>query len=206
MSQTLASPPLSRPTLLPDGDPPRGGYADEDPLDPIDRRLNDDNALEYVDGQFIEKNVSEQSSFVGTMSASRLNVAADFGRLARVYGSDLSYRVWPDEPRRIRRPDCTVIRVERLAGLDADPGEMTIPPDLCIEVISPGDTATEVNRKVEEYRRAGFGLLWVIDPLSRFVDVYAGGTIRRLYENDELALPELLPAFRHAVADLLGPG
>ena len=201
MTQTPAPPSAAEYGDPPMIDPPQDGG----PLDPIDRRLNDDNALEYVDGRFIEKNVSKESSRVGIMAATRLNVAADFGRVAEVHGLDLSYRVWPDEPKRTRRPDCTVIRVERLKDLQADPGEMTIAPDLCVEVISPGDTAGGVNKKLEEYRRAGFPLLWVIDPLNRVLDRYDADGVRRLYGQDELTLPELLPAFRCRLADLLGP-
>ena len=177
-------------------------------LDPVDRALNDNQLLEYVDGQFIEKNVSVQSSFVGAEFVRLLGNASirpDRTRIARVYGSDLTYRCWPEEPRRSRRPDASVVRVERLAGLPAQPGVMTIVPDLAVEVISPNDTAGELNQKLQHYRQAGFPLVWVVDPEARLCDVYDASGVRRLQESDVLALPELLPAFEHRLGDLLGP-
>ena len=58
--------------------------------------MNANQNLEYVDGRFVEKKVSEASSYLGMAIGTRLNIAADFGRIARVYGSDLEYRVWPE--------------------------------------------------------------------------------------------------------------
>ena len=204
MTQTLAAPPL--PVTMTYA---RVGLIQKHPvensLDKIERALNDDNGLESVDGKLIEKNVSKESSRLAIMLATKLNIAADFGRIAEVYGSDLSYRLWPDRPTHYRRPDASVVRVDRLADLPADAGVMTLAPDLAVEVISPGDQATEVAAKEEEYRQAGLPLVWWVYPQLRFVDVHAAGTITRLRDADVLALPDLLPAFRHTVGELLGP-
>ena len=179
-------------------------------IDPIDQALNDNQALEYVDGRFVEKTVSDTSAFVGNQTAARVTVASNFGRLARVYGSDQIYRCWPDRPKHSRRPDGSVVRLDRWAEFvrsqeKADPGELGIVPDLAVEVVSPKDTAGEVAVKIEDYLAAGFPLIWLIHPEARVATVYAGGVPRRVTERDELTLPGLLPAFRHALADLLGP-
>lgn len=202
MTQTLPPPDAPPIPVLRERD---DGSTYWDEIDPIDRAMNANQNLEYVDGRFVEKKVSEESSYLGVAISTRLNIAADFGRLARVYGSDLEYRVWPERPRHSRRPDASVIRLDRVLELPPNPGTLPIVPDLAVEVISPGDEVREVSEKQEEYRKAAFPLVWWVDPFSRFVDVHAQGTIRRLYEDDLLTLPDLLPAFRHTVGDLLGP-
>ena len=208
MTQLLTKPP---PTAVAEEDLDLD-RSDEDWLDAIDRRLNDEQWTEYADGQFIEKNVSDKSAFVGSEFVRELgnaSIQSDRSRIARVYGSDQIYRCWPEEPKRSRRPDASVVRLDRwqahVAERGEEPGELWIAPDLAVEVISPGDKASPVNQKLAEYLAAGFPLIWVIDPEARVAHVYAGGEVRRLTEDDELALPDLLPAFRCRLGDLLGP-
>ncbi|MCH8311162.1 MAG: Uma2 family endonuclease [Chloroflexi bacterium] len=60
-------------------------------------------------------------------------------------------------------------------------------PDLAVEVVSPSDTAAEVNAKVEEYLKAGTRLVWVVYPDSRSVMVYRSlREVELLREGDEL--------------------
>ena len=206
MTQLLTPPPKARPPAA----PPRDSDADEleDDLDFVAQRLNDDNGLEYVDGEFREKTVSERSSFIGTEVATELNLAAragDGGRVARVYGSDLAYRLWPDQPLKSRRPDVSVIRTGRLRELEADPGTMPIVPDLAVEVISPGDRIGDFMDKLGDYQAAGVPLTWVIFPSVGLVQAHTADAIRQFRGDDELTLPDLLPAFRLTVATLLAP-
>ena len=185
--------------------------AEGDRLDPIDRALHDDNGLEYADGQFIEKTVSEASSRIGGGFVADLTIAArqlEPPDAVRVYPNDLIYRCWPGEPKRSRRPDASVIRADRLAGLARDRrdlGEIPIVPDLAVEVVSPNERTEETLAKLFEYLDVGFPLIWVVYPQNRAVDVVTPEGITRLRGVDELALPDLLPAFRHNVADLVGP-
>ena len=43
---------------------------------------------------------------------------------------------------------------------------MTHPPYLCVEILSPEDTAVETLEKVREYMHFGVAWVWVIDPVS----------------------------------------
>lgn len=40
-------------------------------------------------------------------------------------------------------------------------------PYLCIEVVSPGDDPTVLDRRIEEYLEFGASFVWVIDPMTR---------------------------------------
>jgi Uma2 family endonuclease len=80
---------------------------------------------------------------------------------------------------------------------------MHIPPDLAVEVVSPNDTAEEVESKRLAFLRAGVSLLWVIYPESRTVHVYRkGGSAAALEEGDDLTAEDVLPGFVCKVADL----
>jgi Uma2 family endonuclease len=48
------------------------------------------------------------------------------------------------------------------------PGE----PDLAVEIRSPGDRASEIRGKVDNYLTRGVSLVWVIDPKKKTVAVY----------------------------------
>ncbi len=61
----------------------------------------------------------------------------------------------------VRSPDLTFLVNEKLAG---PPGAITDIPDLAIEVYSPNDEPGELRRKLEDYQRAGWNLVWVIYP------------------------------------------
>jgi len=45
-------------------------------------------------------------------------------------------------------------------------------PDLVIEILSPSNSAIEMNRKLNIYRKAGVPEVWIIDPEEKQVDVY----------------------------------
>ena len=200
MSATLAPPPD-----WVEADAPADA---ELPLEEIDRRLHEDSGLEYADGEFIERTSSERTARVNAefacalWDASRL---ADRARIARLYDATLIYRCWPDDPTRSRRPRCSVIVESRLADLRGDVNEMTIVPDLAVEVVSPKDRAVEVEAKLVDYRIAGFPLVWVVYPAGRVLHARTPAGVTILEESAVLELPGLLPDFRHTVADLLGP-
>jgi Uma2 family endonuclease len=71
------------------------------------------------------------------------------------------------------------------------------PPDLVIEVLSPGDKWPKVLAKVAEYLDAGTSIVIVLDDQRRLAHIYwADGTVRLLGQEEELSLPELLGDFR----------
>lgn len=117
-----------------------------------------------------------------------------------VLDSDNGYVLAPET---IRCPDVSVLMAARAAA--ADPHQ-DIPgaPDLAVEVLSPNDSMSAVDRKVRRYLDAGCRAVWVVDPEVREVMVYRTGSnlIERLREQDTLTEPELLPGFALRVSDL----
>jgi Uma2 family endonuclease len=73
-----------------------------------------------------------------------------------------------------------------------------------VEVLSPNDLIRDVNDKIDEYLTAGFGLVWVVDPVKKHVTVYRrDGSIAIVHENEEITGEAALPGFRCRVAEFL---
>jgi Uma2 family endonuclease len=77
-------------------------------------------------------------------------------------------------------------------------------PDLAIEIVSPGDDASDLRQKVKQYLDAGALIVWVVYPRTEQVEIYTpGNTARILGIEDTLEAPELLPGFRLPVRAIL---
>jgi Uma2 family endonuclease len=166
-------------------------------------RMPDNNNLELVDGQIVEKKVSVESSKIEGRFYFQFASFINEHPLAEAYPASLGYQCFDDEPGKVRKPDATVIRLERLRALnDPNPGYMPIVPDLAVEVISPNDVVYDVDEKIQEYLDAGFPLVWLADPKARTVTVYPQGGRPVIYTaEDELTAESVLPGFRCKVAD-----
>ena len=167
-------------------------------------RMRDTGGVELIDGQPVEKNVSRESSYIAIETAAELRAAArPLGH--QVYGSDLGYQCFPDDPGRVRKPDVSVVRGERVAELGGDVGFMPFPPDLAVEVVSPNDVLYDVSAKVEEYLSADFPLVWVLNPPDRTAVVHAAGRKPVLLSaDDRIDAGDLLPGWGVQVAELFG--
>jgi Uma2 family endonuclease len=165
--------------------------------------MPDSSTMELVNGRIVEKNVSLESSKIEGAFFFRFKAFLLEKPVAEAFPASLGYQCFAEEPLRVRKPDATVVKVERIRALpEPNPGFMPIVPDLAVEVISPKDLAYEVEEKIAEYTRAGFPLLWVANPKSRTVTVYRLGQRPVVFTAaDELTAEEVLPGFRCKVAD-----
>jgi len=76
-------------------------------------------------------------------------------------------------------------------------------PDPTAEVVSPGDSATEVESKARGWLRARTRLVWVVYPESKTVAVYRPSEDPRvLTENETLDGHPIFEDFRVLVQDL----
>src|SRR5205814_4769149 len=72
---------------------------------------------------------------------------------------------------RFRVPDICVV-----AGAEPDEQIFTKPPLLCIEILSPEDTMTRMQERIDDYLRFGVPHVWVLDPRTkRAYDYTASG-------------------------------
>ncbi len=71
-------------------------------------------------------------------------------------------------------------------------------PDLAIEVVSPSNTADELQQRAGEYLSAGTGLIWIVYPDQRTIDVYRPGGERIVLSQSDQFLDgyEILPGLQ----------
>lgn len=133
-----------------------------------------------------------------------------FGRIhahARKYGPGLALIetgfLLSDEPPTVRGPDIAFIAEENLPEEGIPFGFWRVPPDLAVEVLSPSNTAADIQEKVLEYLAAGTGLVWVVDPRTRSVASYRGRKdVQLLTEDDTLDGGDVLPGFTLPISHL----
>ena len=112
------------------------------------------------------------------------------------------------DPDTVRAADVAFIRAERVPPTGLPTGYFEGAPDLAVEIVSPGDTAAEVDEKVREWLRAGTRAVWVLYPAGPSLVIHrADGTALRLAPVDEVDGGEAFPGFRMRLAELIrAPG
>lgn len=92
-------------------------------------------------------------------------------------------------------PDVSWIERSRLEGVDTS-GLIPVVPDFVIELRSKTDLLKDVRAKMEEYRRVGVRLGWLIDPQKRQVEIYRlGRDVEILEAPMTLSGEDVLPGF-----------
>lgn len=122
-------------------------------------------------------------------------------RLGRVCAAKTGF-ILARNPDTVRAPDVAFVAAERLPS-PLPTNFLELAPDLVVEVVSPGDTAQEVEDKVADWLTAGTRLVWVIYPRSRMVHVHRPhAPSRRLTAADALDGEDVVPGFSCPVMDL----
>lgn len=122
--------------------------------------------------------------------------------LGRVFADGAGYLLL-ELPRTVRSPDASYVRADRLPSEGIGPGFLRVAPDLAVEVLSPSESASELEEKLGDYRACGTPLIWVVDPVRRTVMIVASDApVRWLREGDMLDGGTVVPGFSCPVADL----
>ena len=104
----------------------------------------------------------------------------------------------------MRIPDVFLIR--KPAARDAPVirgGALAVAPDLAVEVVSPSDSAGDLDRKVHQYLAAGTPLVWVVYPVTKNIMVYRkSGERQEFAVSQQVSDPELLPGLNIPVDEI----
>jgi Uma2 family endonuclease len=150
---------------------------------------------ELLDGVLVEKPMGYYESLVAAILIHVLGSFLEAHDLGFVLGADAALRLAPGL---VRLPDVSFIAWEHFPNreLPAEPVPDLV-PDFVVEVVSSGNTAAEMERKLQEYFTAGVRLIWYVYPEQRTVHVYTSPhDVRILHEADCLDGGSILPGFQ----------
>jgi Uma2 family endonuclease len=124
-------------------------------------------------------------------------------KLGVVFAAETGFRL-TSNPDTVRAPDAAFVSRERIERIGIPKGYWPGAPDLAVEVVSPGDTFTEVAEKVIDWLTAGTKMVLVLNPEKRTVSVYRGAIATLLLDRDTLSGEDVAPGWSVAVRDLFG--
>ncbi|HEY6328256.1 MAG TPA: Uma2 family endonuclease, partial [Blastocatellia bacterium] len=124
--------------------------------------------------------------------------------LGVVFAAETGFRL-ASAPDTVRAPDVAFISLSRYQQADEVTGYWPGAPDLVIEVVSPGDSYTEVQEKVIEWLEAGALTVVVVSPRKRIVTVYRSlKDVVVLRPGETLELPDTVPGFSLPLEAIFG--
>jgi Uma2 family endonuclease len=108
-------------------------------------------------------------------------------------------------PDTVRGPDICFYSHARWPRSGAGRGLPPVPPDLAVEVVSPGDRLGKIMKRAAEYQGVGIPLIWVVYPASRIVVIHRSDDQPPFVLHEDAVVENLpeLPGFRCPVADFL---
>lgn len=133
---------------------------------------------------------------------SLLHVHVEKHGLGYTCGAETGFTI-ARNPDTVRAPDAAFVRREAIEERGIVKGYWEGAPDLAVEVISPGDTYTEVAEKVEDWLTAGCAMVWVINPRRETVEVHRPGEESTVLSGvDILEGGDVVEGFRCEVEEL----
>ncbi len=159
---------------------------------------------ELIDGQLVERPpMGRKADAVAARILRLVGNHVDLHHLGVINGAQGSFQIFPENPKKVRIPDVSFTRRERLHQGQVAEGHGKIAPDLVVEVISPNDLAVELAEKVRDFLDAGVSLIWVANPDTNDVLVYrSDGTVALLRSGDVLEGGDVLPGFECPILEL----
>jgi Uma2 family endonuclease len=123
-------------------------------------------------------------------------------KLGIVFGAETGFII-AENPDTVLAPDVAFISREHIPESGIPKKYWQGAPDLAVEVLSPGDTAREVQEKVGQWLAAGARLVWTVNPKRRNVTVHRALKEASTYsETDELDGEDVVPGFRCLVSEI----
>jgi Uma2 family endonuclease len=169
--------------------PPPGTAAEKDLLQCVEVEKV---GCELADGTLVVKTMGYHESLIAMLLSFRLMEYLKVNPLGMVAGESGICRLLPGL---VRTPDVSFVSIERLKGLTDEqlrfcPGA----PDLCVEILSAGNTRREMERKLGEYFEHGARLVWYIDPVRRTARTFTSpNNMQEIAADGTLSGSDVLP-------------
>lgn len=119
--------------------------------------------------------------------------------LGRIYGAETGFKLESD-PDTVLAPDLAFISHDRV-GIRSK-SYRSGPPDLAVEVISPGERKTKIEQKTARWLAFGAQAVWLVNPQQRTVEVILAGGERKLFHEADDLTDDTVPDFCVEVSEI----
>ncbi len=162
---------------------------------------HEDQLCELIDGVLVEKTVGAIESYLAIVLSEYLTRFAREHDLGIVLGEAGMLRF---SPRKIYLPDISFISWSQNPMREMKKQSVAdLHPDLAVEVISPSNSRTEMDKKRRDYFAWGVQIVWELDPGVRLMRVYSSPEEFRTVDiNGTLEGETVLPGFTLPLAQL----
>jgi Uma2 family endonuclease len=147
-----------------------------------------DITYELIDGIAVSK--MSPKYFHARSARKILNILEEWaknrGRAEMEWAFDLSDNYTPV-------PDLIYVSFERLPESWNENAACPVPPELAIEIISPGQTFGQMIQKASNYLTGGILQVWVVDPEAKSVTVFYSDRAPITYMSDGVIRDDLFP-------------
>lgn len=165
-------------------------------------RMTDIKRSELINGRLIQMTpTGNEHGAIELRIGARLLAHVEEQKLGKVRVGEVGIYIRRN-PDTIRAADVLYISSERYAARRSV-SYLDVAPELIVEILSPGDSWSEVMQKMRDYFSIGVRVIWIADPAARTVYAYRSTTdVREFGEQAELVDAEVLPGFSVKVAEL----
>lgn len=153
---------------------------------------------ELVDGTLVRKPMSWFESNLAVVLIAILDPIVRQQKLGFLLAPDGMVRATGQ----LREPDVSIFLFSQFpGGIPPRTAALPYPPALAVEILSPTNTAREIERKRREYFAGGTRLLWTVEPELRSVTVWTGPDQSHiLTQADTLDGGDVVPGFALPIA------
>lgn len=132
----------------------------------------------------------------------RLDAHVHRKKLGAVYGAETGFTLRRN-PDTVRAPDAAFVGKTRLPKGGVARGYFPGAPDLAVEVMSPDDSAEDINAKIHDNFEAGTQQVWVVYPRTQEIQVFTSPRASIVLGlGDTLEGGDLPPGFACPVAEV----
>jgi Uma2 family endonuclease len=157
---------------------------------------------ELVRGEIIERPPAMPEH--GRLCVNALFVLENYGRQSGLgYALARSAVATERNPDSVRGADVSFYSHERWPRAQVGNTLPPVPPDLAVEVFSPGNRIAKIVEKVSEYLEVGVAIVWVVYPKRRQLVIYRPDDEEPITLGEDAVVENLpkLPGFRCSVSD-----
>jgi Uma2 family endonuclease len=156
-------------------------------------KLDEPYRYELVKGELLTMPLAGfQHGTVAMNIALLLGAHVKANNLGTICAAETGFKLESD-PDTVLGPDVSFVARDRLVTVSQ--GYYPGPPDLAVEVLSPGDRRSRVERKTNLWLLHGTKSVWLVNSRHRTVEVVRASGERKLYHESDELVDDTVPGF-----------